>query len=100
MNLVLLPEPLAVFNVPEVPNVRTALERYAYFDKKTNFIKLPACWTFDGHEFEVIYPSFRDWKSFSKDFSKSMTVKEFNEFILGRESFLLPSELSAKQAWK
>jgi hypothetical protein len=30
-----------------------------------------------------------------------MTVREFNEFILGRESpFLLPSELSVKQAWK
>jgi hypothetical protein len=100
-SFVLLPEPLAVVNVPEVPTVRMALERYAYFDKKTNFIKLPACWTRDGHEFENLYPSFRDWKSFSKDFSKSMTVQEFNELILGRESpFLLPSELSAKQAWK
>jgi hypothetical protein len=100
-NLLLLPEPVAVINVPEVPTVRTAVERYAYFDKKTNLIKLPACWTRDGDEFEVLYPSFRDWKSFSNDFSRSMTVREFNEFILGRESpFLLPSELSAKQAWK
>jgi hypothetical protein len=100
-KFVLLTEPIAVVNVPEVPTVRTALERYAYFDKKTNFIKLPACWTHDGREFEVLYPSFRDWKSFSKDFSKSMTVKEFNKYILGIESpYLLPSELSAKQAWK
>ncbi len=100
-NLVLLPEPVGVVNDPEVLTVRTALERYAYFDKKTNLIKLPACWTRDGDEFEVLYPSFRDWKSYSKDFSTSMTVREFNEFILGRESpFLLPSELSAKQAWK
>ncbi len=100
-NLVLLPEPVAVINVPEVPTVRTALERYAYHNKRTNFIKLPACWTGDGHEFENLYPSFRDWKSFSKDFSRSMTVQEFNELILGRESpFLLPSELSASQAWK
>ena len=100
-NFVLLTEPIAVVNVPEVRTVRTALERYAYYDKKTNFIKLPACWTHDGREFEVLYPSFRDWKSFSKDFSKSMTVKEFNEYILGIESpYLLPSELSAKQAWK
>ena len=100
-SFVLLPEPLVVVNVPEVPTVRIALERYAYFDKKTNFIKLPACWTRDGHEFEVLYPSFRNWKSFSKDFSRSMTIQEFNELILGRESpFLLPSELSANQAWK
>jgi hypothetical protein len=100
-NFVLLTEPIAVVNVPEVRTVRTALERYAYYDKKTNFIKLPACWTHDGREFEVLYPSFRDWKSFSKDFSKSMTVKEFNEYILGRDSpYLLPSELSAMQAWK
>jgi hypothetical protein len=39
-KFVLLTEPIAVVNVPEVPTVRTALERYAYFDKKTNFIKL------------------------------------------------------------
>jgi hypothetical protein len=100
-NFVILSEPVAVVNVPQVPTVRTALERYAYVDKKTNFIKLPACWSHDGREFEVLYPSFRNWRNFSKDFSRSMTVKEFNEFILGRDSpYLLPSELSAKQAWK
>jgi hypothetical protein len=100
-DCLLLTEPVAVVDIPEVPTVRTALQRYAYVDKKTNYIKLPACWTPDALEFELLYPSFRDWKSFPKDFSRSMTLQEFNEFILGKgSSYLLPSELSAKQAWK
>ena len=100
-NCLLLSEPVAVVEFPEVPTVRTALQRYAYNDRKTTHIKLPACWTPDAREFELLYPSFRDWKSFPKDFSRSMTIQEFNESILGKgSSFLLPSELSAKQAWK
>jgi hypothetical protein len=84
---------------PEHVTIKDAVLRYAYADRQTNFLALPACWTEKGTEFKDIYPSFGDWKTFAEDFSKTLTVQQFNQRILGTCSpYLLPSEVSAIQA--
>lgn len=98
---VLLPELMPIVPSPEIPTVKDAVLRYAYADRKTNFVHLPACWTKEGGEFEDIYPSFGIWKTFPEDFSKPITMQDFNDTILGKgSSYLLPSEVKAIHAWR
>jgi len=97
---ILLPELTPMATKPENVTIKDAVLRYAYADRQTNFLALPACWTEKGTEFKDIYPSFGDWKNFAEDFSKTLTVQQFNQRILGTCSpYLLPSEVSAIQAW-
>jgi hypothetical protein len=101
-NAILLPEPIAWVERREIPTVKDVIEKYAYAERRTNFLThLPACWSAEGVEFQDLYPSFRSWKSFPEDFSRSITFQQFNVMILGRDSsYLLPSEVTAKQAWQ
>ena len=101
-NAILLPEPIAWVQSRDIPTVKDVIEKYAYTERQTNFLThLPACWSAEGVEFQDLYPSFRSWKSFPEDFSRSITFQQFNAMILGRDSsYLLPSEVTAKQAWQ
>jgi hypothetical protein len=99
---ILLPELMPMVQTkPEKVTIKDAVSRYAYADRKTNFFHMPACWTEEGTEFKDIYPSFGDWKSFAEDFSRTLTLQQFNEEMLGSDSpYLLPSQVTAIQAWK
>jgi len=99
---ILLPELMPMVQTkPENVTIKDAVSRYAYADRKTNFLHLPACWTEEGTEFRAVYPSFGDWKSFAEDFSRTLTLQQFNEEMLGSDSpYLLPSQVTAIQAWK
>ena len=99
---ILLPELMPIVETkPEKVTIQDAVLRYAYADKKTNFLHLPACWTEEGTEFKDVYPSFGDWKTFAEDFSKTLTLQQFNEEMLGSGSpYLLPSQVTAIQAWQ
>ena len=99
---ILLPELMPMAQTkPENVTIKDAVSRYAYADRKTNFLHLPACWTEEGTEFRDVYPSFGDWKSFAADFSRTLTLQQFNEEMLGSDSpYLLPSQVTAIQSWK
>jgi hypothetical protein len=98
---ILLPELTPMVHANPNVTIKDAVSRYAYANRTTNFLYLPACWTEEGNEFKDIYPSFGDFKTFAGDFSDTITLQQFNETILGKSSpFLLPSEVTAIQAWR
>ena len=98
---ILLPELTPMVHANPNVTIKDAVSRYAYANRTTNFLYLPACWTAEGNEFKDIYPSFGDFKTFAGDFSDTITLQQFNETILGKSSpFLLPSEVTAIQAWR
>ncbi len=99
---ILMPEPMPMVQAkPEDVTIKDVVSRYAYADRKTNFLQLPACWTEEGTEFKDVYPSFGDWKTFADDFSRTWTVQQFNEEMLGSGTpYLLPSQVTAIQAWQ
>ena len=98
---ILLPYPEPMVKLSEILTVKDAVLRYAYANRTSNFLHLPTCWTEEGSEFKDIYPSFGDCKTFAEDFSDPITLQQFNETILGKgSSYLLPSEVTAIQAWR
>ena len=103
-SVIILPEPVQLFvqQTFKAPTVQSAVTSYCYAKREQNFVRLPASWSEDGTEFASIYPSLRDWKTgFQGDFSKMMTVRQFNSSILGDSmNFLSPSEVKASQAWQ
>jgi hypothetical protein len=102
--VIILPTPvqLLVQQTFKAPTLQTAVTSYCYAGREQNFVRLPASWNEDGPEFSSIYPSLRDWKTgFQGDFSKTMSVRQFNSSILGDSmKFLSPSEVKASQAWQ
>ena len=103
-SVIILSKPVQLF-VPQTfktPTLQTAVTSYCYAGREQNFVRLPASWNEDGTEFASIYPSLCDWKTgFQGDFSKTMSVRQFNSSILGDSiEFLSPSEVKASQAWQ
>ena len=103
-SVIILPTPVQLFarQTFQTPTVQTAVTSYCYAGREQNFVRLPASWNEDGTEFASIYPSLCDWKTgFQGDFSKTMSVRQFNGSILGESmKFLSPSEVKASQAWQ
>ena len=102
--VIILPKPVQLFvrQTFQSPTVQTAVTSYCYAGREQNLVRLPASWNEDGTEFASIYPSLCDWKTgFQGDFSKTMSVRQFNSSILGESvKFLSPSEVKASQAWQ
>ena len=103
-SVIILPTPVQLFarQTFQTPTVQTAVTAYCYAGREQNFVRLPASWNEDGTEFASIYPSLCDWKTgFQGDFSKTMSVRQFNSSILGDSvKFLSPSEVKTSQAWQ
>ena len=103
-SVIILPTPVQLFiqQAFKAPTVQSAVTSYCYAEREQNFVRLPASWNEDGTEFASIYPSLRDWKTgLQGDFSKTMSVRQFNSSILGESvKFLSPSEVKASQAWQ
>ena len=103
-SVIILPTPVQLFiqQAFKAPTVQSAVTSYCYAEKEKNFVRLPASFNEDGTEFASIYPSLRDWKTgLQGDFSKTMSVRQFNSSILGESmKFLSPSEVKASQAWQ
>jgi hypothetical protein len=98
---IILPNLEAIVKLSEIPTVKDVVSRYSYANRITNFIHLPTCWTEEASEFKDVYPSFGEWKSFAEDFSKSISIQQFNQEVLGRgSSVLIPSDVTAVQAWQ
>jgi hypothetical protein len=103
-SVIILPTPVQLFvqQTFKAPTVQSAVTSYCYAKREQNFVRLPASWNEDGTEFASIYPSLRDWKTgFQGDFSKTMSVWQFNSSILGESmKFLSPGQVKASQAWQ
>ena len=103
-SVIILPTPVQLFvqQTFKAPTVQSAVTSYCYAKREQNFVRLPASWNEDGTEFASIYPSLRDWKTgLQGDFSKTMSVRQFNSSILGESMKLLtPGEVKASQAWQ